>query len=127
MDGDEAQQRKISCRDKLSEGNHEKLQRWWKVQQKVAVLLSVSIYTTICFCKQRPLYLPCRTDMLLHLVNQTDQVMPVPLVLQRLDQSYSILTNNSHTAFIKHIFVSTSWTQQHRLFEACIYSIIICF
>ncbi|XP_050727023.1 cadherin-87A-like [Eriocheir sinensis] len=48
-----------------------------------------------------------RTDMLVHLVNQTDQVMPVPLVLQRLDQGYSTLINNTHTAFIKNIYPAT--------------------
>ncbi|KAK8407296.1 hypothetical protein O3P69_002092 [Scylla paramamosain] len=48
-----------------------------------------------------------RTDMLVHLVNQTDQVMPVPMVLQRLDLGYSTLINNSHTASIKHIYPAT--------------------
>lgn len=44
--------------------------------------------------------------MLVHVVNQTDQVMPIPVVLQRLDLGYSTLRNSSETFFIENVFVS---------------------
>lgn len=65
----------------------------------------------------RPFLVLFRTDMLVHVVNQTDQVMPVPMVLQRLDQGYSTLINNTHTAFIKNIFVSSPSSLQLSLLQ----------
>lgn len=49
----------------------------------------------------------CRTDMLVHVVNRSEQVMPIPVVLKRLDQGYATLTNNSQTFSIENVFVST--------------------
>lgn len=44
--------------------------------------------------------------MLVHVVNQTDQVMPIPVVLQRLDLGYAMLRNHSETFFIENVVVS---------------------
>ncbi|XP_027213278.2 cadherin-87A [Penaeus vannamei] len=53
-----------------------------------------------------------RTDMLVHVVNQTDQVMPIPVVLQRLDLGYSTLRNSSETFFIENVFPATVEAQR---------------
>ncbi|KAG7153827.1 Cadherin-87A-like [Homarus americanus] len=45
-----------------------------------------------------------RADMLVHVVNQTEQVMPVPVVLKRMDQGYATLTNSSNSFFIENVF-----------------------
>lgn len=48
-----------------------------------------------------------RTDMLVHVVNRTDQVMAVPVVLKKFDEGYATLRNNSHTFFIDNVYPAT--------------------
>ncbi|KAK4292814.1 hypothetical protein Pmani_034453 [Petrolisthes manimaculis] len=45
-----------------------------------------------------------RTDMLVHVVGDSEEVLEVGTVLKRLDQGYTTLTNTSHTARIKNVF-----------------------
>ncbi|KAK8743275.1 hypothetical protein OTU49_001344 [Cherax quadricarinatus] len=56
-----------------------------------------------------------RADMLVHIVNQTEQVMPVHMVLKRLDQGYATLTNNSNTFFIENVYPASIETVEEEV------------
>lgn len=62
--------------------------------------------------------------MLVHVINQTDQVMPIPVVLQRLDLGYSTLRNSSETFFIENVFVSIYNFKKLSDFQ-CLFSCLI--
>ncbi|XP_071526000.1 cadherin-87A [Panulirus ornatus] len=56
-----------------------------------------------------------RTDMLVHVVNRSEQVMPIPVVLKRLDQGYATLTNNSQTFSIENVFPASVEAQKEEV------------